>query len=354
MSSNTPLPQGIMDNFQSAMQTIQPYLLENGGTIPAIALGVITADGRKLTHYMGIQDAHKDNPQTPLDKSHYFDLASMTKAMFTNTQILRRVNPHDLYADHMPEWQAHNPESPLRKLTIEQFLSHTSGLPAVYPFDKVDGNKADFAMSHNWDMGDNIYSCVNYIMLGFLLHRITGQSLLDIDISDLWGDAPKDSLTFTPPVDKCCPSEILDYRGGVIQGYVHDDCAYSIAQTEQGIGCNAGLFGTMDGVLGFAKQWLNEKILPRDTIDNLLHHRGDTHGLGWEIKYPEWSGGDTCSPKTMGHRGFTGTGLWIDNDRGYAWSLLSNRTYPDRDIESNIIDLRMAVGQIMGDFNDTL
>ena len=91
---------------------------------------------------------------------------------------------------YMPEFQINNPDSPLRSLTIGQLLSHTTPLPAVYPFNNIDGNMVDFAMSHDWALGDNVYSCVNYILLGFLLHRITGQSLLNIDISNLWGTRP--------------------------------------------------------------------------------------------------------------------------------------------------------------------
>ena len=345
------LPQKIIKNFQSATDVCKPYLLENGGTIPAIALGVITRHGYAMTHYMGVQDINKKNPLTA---SHYFDLASMTKSMFTATQILRRINPDDLYSNHMPEWQENNQNSPLRQLTVGQLLSHTSGLPAVYPFDTVEGDMVDFAMHHNWQQGDNVYSCVNYILLGFLLHRVVGQSLFHIDISDLWGDAPAGSLTFTPPAHLCCPSEILDYRGGLIQGQVHDDCAHAISQTTQGVGCNAGLFGTLEGVLGFIKQWLGGNILSPNTIATILPHRGDTHGLGWEVKYADWSGGDTCSSHTICHRGFTGTGLWIDNKRGYGWALLSNRTYPERTIQPNLTDLRQSVGTLMGDFYDTL
>ena len=345
------LPQKIIHNFQKATHVCAPYLLENGGTIPAIALGVISRDGYAMTHYMGVQNVED---KTPLTAEHYFDLASMTKSMFTAIQILRRVNPDDLYSTHMPEWQANHPQSPLHNLTIGQLLSHTSGLPAVYPFDAVQGDRVNFAMNHNWEMGDNVYSCVNYILLGFLLHRITGHSLLDIDIADLWGDAPQHSLTFTPPATLCCPTEILDYRGGLIQGQVHDDCSYAISKTPQGVGCNAGLFGTMDGVLGFIRQWLGGEILPSKIMESIIQRRGETHGLGWEVKYPHWSGGDTCSDKTICHRGFTGTGLWIDNKRGYGWSLLTNRTYPERTVQPNLTDLRLSVGTIMGDFYDTV
>jgi len=66
--------------------------------------------------------------------------------------------------------------------------------------------------------------------------------------------------------------------------------------------------------------------------------------LGWERRHAGWKGGSLCSPRTIGHLGFTGTGLWIDLDRGIAWTLLTNRVHPSREVETGIQDLRLAVG----------
>jgi len=67
-----------------------------------------------------------------------------------------------------------------------------------------------------------------------------------------------------------------------------------------------------------------------------------THG--WERPYAGWSGGDLCGAATIGHTGFTGTGLWVDFDTGRAWTLLTNRVHPTRHFDSGIFDLRRAVG----------
>jgi CubicO group peptidase (beta-lactamase class C family) len=37
-------------------------------------------------------------------------------------------------------------------------------------------------------------------------------------------------------------------------------------------------------------------------------------------RFDGWHGGDGCSHETIGHTGFTGTGLWVDFDRGLAWT----------------------------------
>ncbi len=65
---------------------------------------------------------------------------------------------------------------------------------------------------------------------------------------------------------------------------------------------------------------------------------------GWERRFDGWHGGDACSAATIGHTGFTGTGLWVDFDRGLAWTLLTNRVHPTRHRETGITELRRATG----------
>jgi CubicO group peptidase (beta-lactamase class C family) len=48
------------------------------------------------------------------------------------------------------------------------------------------------------------------------------------------------------------------------------------------------------------------------------------------------------SRQSIGHSGFTGTGLWIDLQRGRFSVLLTNRVHPSRHVESGIIGLRRA------------
>jgi CubicO group peptidase (beta-lactamase class C family) len=58
--------------------------------------------------------------------------------------------------------------------------------------------------------------------------------------------------------------------------------------------------------------------------------------------YPGWSGGELMSARSIGHTGFTGTGMWIDLERGRYTVLLTNRVHPSRHVDSHIVDLRRA------------
>jgi CubicO group peptidase (beta-lactamase class C family) len=121
----------------------------------------------------------------------------------------------------------------------------------------------------------------------------------------------------------------------VQDGEVHDEKCFAL----QGSG-HAGLFGTARSVLGYARALLDGTVdatLMRTPLSPKRTH-------GWERPYDGWSGGDHCSAGTIGHTGFTGTGLWVDFDRGRAWTLLTNRVHPSRHAETGIVTLRRAVG----------
>jgi CubicO group peptidase (beta-lactamase class C family) len=129
----------------------------------------------------------------------------------------------------------------------------------------------------------------------------------------------------------------------VMRGEVHDENAYALG----GAAGHAGLFGTARAVLSFAGDLLDGRVLGEVGMAALRHRETSRRGLGWEIAHSGWSGGDRCTAATIGHTGFTGTGLWIDWDRGLAWTLLTNRVHPTRHAETGIVPLRRLVGDLV-------
>jgi CubicO group peptidase (beta-lactamase class C family) len=101
----------------------------------------------------------------------------------------------------------------------------------------------------------------------------------------------------------------------------------------------------VDGVLDFARGLLDGTGLSGESLRAIRTRQSATRTVGWEAPYPNWSGGGACSGDTIGHTGFTGTGLWIDFGRGIAWTLLTNRVHPSRHVDTGIMDLRRATGE---------
>lgn len=126
-----------------------------------------------------------------------------------------------------------------------------------------------------------------------------------------------------------------------MKGEVHDENCFALG----GEAGHAGLFGTIDGVLGFARSLLDGTGASETMLAAMREPVERHRTCGWEHKFDGWSGGDGCSYDTIGHTGFTGTGLWIDFKRGVAWALLTNRVHPARSAGKEIVRLRRETGE---------
>jgi CubicO group peptidase (beta-lactamase class C family) len=100
-------------------------------------------------------------------------------------------------------------------------------------------------------------------------------------------------------------------------------------------------------VLDFAEGLLRGTGASREAIELMRRPLSARRTHGWERPYEGWSGGELCSAQTIGHTGFTGTGLWLDFAQGRAWTLLTNRVHPTRHFDSGILGLRRAVGDLV-------
>ncbi len=308
------------------------------GSIPGAALGLVTVAGDRAVRLAGL--AQREPERVPLTRAHLFDLASLTKIIFTTTEILRlleagRVDLDDPLSRHIPDFFQYQPDHWLRRLTIRACLTHQSGLPTVEPIYTWGSDPATLAalvLQREWRRGPDAYSDINFILLGILLERQHGRRLAE------W--ALPEGFAIAPGPSRAVATERCAWRGHVMRGAVHDENAYALG----GMAGHAGLFGTVDAVLGFAHGLLAGGLLSDAAIALIRRPASETRTLGWQRAHPGWSGGSLCSPETIGHTGFTGTGLWIDFSRGIAWTLLTNRVHPSRHVESGIAALRQAVG----------
>lgn len=306
--------------------------------IPGAVLGIVTADGQRAVRWKGL--AQIEPQEESLARETWFDLASLTKVIFTTTAILKLVEEGRIALDDpliavMPDLRQYDMAAAERRLTFRQCLAHQTHLPAVeplYTYGQDPNTLRAFILQRVWKSGPPVYSDINFMLLGIAIERITGRPLIDQPL-------PR-NLSFRPDPRLCAATERCTWRGRVIRGEVHDENAFALG----GASGHAGLFGTIDGVLDFALGLLDGSALSAESLKAIRTRESEKRTVGWEGSYPGWHGGDACSPATIGHTGFTGTGLWIDFERGLAWSLLTNRVHPSRHRDSGIMDLRRATG----------
>ena len=311
------------------------------GAIPGAVLGVTTMRGDRAVHVAGL--AQIAPIPAPMRRSTWFDLSSLTKVIFTTTSILRlvsdgRISLDDPLTAAIPDLRQYDLSAPERRLTFRQCLSHQTHLPAVEPLYTYGQNPVTlraFILQRVWPVGPPCYSDINFMLLGIAIERLTGRALGDQTLPP--------GLSFRPDPADCAATEHCTWRGRMLRGEVHDENAFALGAAAG----HAGLFGTIDGVLDVALGLLQGTVLPAEALAAIQTRQSPTRTVGWEAQHDGWSGGDVSSARSIGHTGFTGTGLWIDFSREIAWTLLTNCLHPTRHRETGIHLLRRRIGGLI-------
>jgi CubicO group peptidase (beta-lactamase class C family) len=307
-------------------------------SISGAVIGVVTATGDRAVEVFGL--AQREPDPAPLYRDTWFDLASLTKVLFTTPTLLQlvvqdRIALDDKLVVAIPDLRQYESHAAERQLTFRQCLSHQTHLPPVeplYTFGLEPTTLRAFILQHAWRHGPPVYSDINFMLLGIAIERIAGCLLgaLPLPPGLGWRPAPAE----TAATERCT------WRGRVMRGEVHDENAFALG----GAAGHAGLFGTIDGVLDAAQRLL-QAVEPWQA--QMRTRQSATRCLGWEARHEGWSGGNACSDATIGHTGFTGTGMWIDFRRGLSWALLTNRVHPTRHRDTGIDALRRRVGDLI-------
>jgi CubicO group peptidase (beta-lactamase class C family) len=341
-------------------------------TFPGCVVGYVTKDGERNVLPFGTFTYEKNSPAVTRDS--VYDVASITKSIPTAALALRLIDlgelrPTDKLIDTVPEFRTSDRENVL----IQHLLTY--GLDGYGLARSLDtGNR----LAHLFNGGGaqelrNLlftrefierpgtiftYSNVPSALLGIVLERSYGEPL-DVAADKYFFDPlGMKNTTFHPEhmsQENIVPTEINEWRGEV-RGVVHDEGAW-LASRDHVVMGHAGLFSTAGDILTFmemllqggvyeGKRYFSEAIV-REMETNQIPHLGESTGLGWELDQPRYMG-EHCTPHTFGKTGFTGTLCVADRSKGVAYTILSNRIYPQRATDSVAINtFRAAVGNIL-------
>jgi CubicO group peptidase (beta-lactamase class C family) len=304
-------------------------------------------------------------PTTP---ETVYDLASLTKVIVTVPLILQgvaegRLELDDPVARHLPEY---GPDA----ITLRHLLSHSAGLPAWIPFYlEATGYDAVLARAvrtapTSAPGSQVLYSDVGFILLGEVARRTFGAPLDVLARSRIFDPLGMTETAYRPDPalrERIAPTEDgtateqamagdagrrHTWRKTLIWGEVHDSNAHAMG----GVAGHAGVFGTADDLLVYARMWLADgrgahgTVLAPDLVREATTPRvpGAIRGLGWALTGPHAWWGEALSPRAFGHTGFTGTSIVIDPDRALAIVLLTNAIHLGRD-RTDLLALRPQI-----------
>jgi CubicO group peptidase (beta-lactamase class C family) len=286
----------------------------------------------------------------PMRTNTIFDLASLSK-LFTCIVAMRQIQAGRLdvnatVARYLPQVAAQGKGG----ITIEQLMTHTSGLPADpnpplwrYP-DMAARIDAILDVRPQYSAGSTyVYSDMNMMALQLVLRKITGQTLDVLVRNGITAPLGMRDTMYDPPASLRPRIAAQEYevgpgepRRGLVWGQVHDENAWALG----GVAGHAGVFSTVDDMAILAQAILNggtyagHRILSPQSVTQLLTNYNqafpdDSHGLGFELDQ-RWYMGRLDSTRTAGHTGFTGTAIVIDPvSRSFALQF-SNRVHPTR------------------------
>jgi uncharacterized protein YbbC (DUF1343 family)/CubicO group peptidase (beta-lactamase class C family) len=287
-----------------------------------------------------------------------FDAASLTKVIATTPCIMKLFEQGKLRLDdpvtkYLPEFQGGHSD-----ITIRLLMTHFSGLPPdVDLIPRWSGyetgiQKAMNAVSIAPPGARFIYSDINFILLGEIVHRLSGESLADFAKETVFQPLGMRDTGYLPAPElrpRIAPTEIDPDTGLPFRGVVHDPTARYMG----GVAGHAGVFTTADDLARYAQMLLGDgqldgiRIFQPLTVEKFIRPASPAdqpilRGLGWDIDSPFSSNrGELYPIGSYGHTGFTGTSLWVDPTTNSYVILLTNAVHPHRG--KSLVSLRCRV-----------
>ncbi len=336
--------------MDSARLDLIPILVQQAiddGKMP----GCVICVGRngKIAYLEAFGNRQIGPSPVPMSVDTVFDMASITKPVVTATTVMALIEDGKLrlgsrVVDFFPEFGSNGKEA----ITIENLLIHQTGLIPDNPMsDYAEGPDRAWqnicALKLDGPVGESFkYSDVNFIVLGEVVKRVSGQSLNEFSQSRIFSPLGMVETGFLPSPElrgRAAPTERRNNEW--IIGEVHDPRAYALG----GIAGHAGLFSTAKDMAIYAQMMLGQgslhggdqnkpiRILSSRTIELMTCDRrvsSGIRGLGWDKRTGYSSNrGDLLTDSAFGHGGFTGTVLWMDPDLDLFFIFLSNRVHPN-------------------------
>lgn len=315
------------------------------GQIPGAVL-LVGHNGRIIHHKAYGNRELVPNPEA-MTADTIFDCASLTKVVATTSSLMKlfeegRFRLNDRVTQYLPEFQGGQSD-----ITIRNLLTHFSGLRPDLDLKPAWSGYETGVRLALMDKPVNppgarfVYSDINFILLGELVHRLSGQLVSDYARQNIFVPlGMKDSMFQPPPalLSRIAPTEAVTPGGPPLRGVVHDETTRYMG----GVAGHAGLFSTADDLALFCQMLLNRgelagvRLFSPLTVEKFTTPQTPPdqpilRGLGWDLDSPfAGNRGELFPIGSYGHTGFTGTSLWIDPVTRTYVVLLTNSVHPFR------------------------
>lgn len=290
---------------------------------------VVLAGDREQDVFAGAWGYADKRDQRPMTVDTIFDIASVTKAIGTNSVLLAALADKLLdldrtFTDYLTDFSGRQ----LAPVTIRELALHISGVNIGYCNTGTPAEMhrkilaVDFLKPPRTEYQ---YTCTNYILIGFLLEKIYGRSLADLATERVFRPLGMNETNWTEPVEGGLTRTIRTINAD--PGIISDPGARHYAPRPFG---NAGIFTTAADLAKYARMMLRNdgavfppEILQLCFTDFNPPQVAHPHSIGWD-KMPDMIPAG-LSDQTVFHNGWTGQTVWIDPGTDRFIIVLTNR-----------------------------
>ncbi len=281
-----------------------------------------------------------------VDLDTVYDVASLSK-IITSTEVLMLINEGRLSLEgkvstYLPINEFDLLKERLKHVTIEQLLTHNSGIIDWYPFYVEKGSVLEVmnkALGKYEKFEGTLYSDLNFILLAEIIKSVTSLSLEECLDKYIKGKLKIKNICYGPigktnvaPTsygneheEKMCKERNIevnswgknDWRSHdeVIVGQVHDGNSHYYFK---GVAGHAGIFSDIQAYVDLCRYYMSSKD---ELMNSSMKEHREGRGLGWQIS--------ESYPSGCGHTGFTGTSIYICKDKNIGAVTFTNRVHTE-------------------------
>jgi CubicO group peptidase (beta-lactamase class C family) len=274
-----------------------------------------------------------------------FDLASVSKIL-TGTMVLKLIGEGKLSLDErldtlfQTEALGLVTKERFKAITLKQLLTHSSGLPAWFPFYTQKGSfweVLEVALNKHPVEKGMVYSDLGFMLLGEAIRAASGLTLpqsldlLNCELGTSFEYNPKNTAACVETergnrieegmcAERGLPFDNFRSRETHIRGEVNDGNAFYFWH---GVAGHAGVFGIASDLLVLGELYLNQgkangkQLIPSSLVEKSTIDYGGSRGLMWALSDIYIAG--------FGHTGFTGTSIYLCRETDCAAVILTNR-----------------------------
>lgn len=284
---------------------------------------VFTANGGMLVIAVGKQCIHP--VERAMTERSRFDIASAGKVFTAGCCALLiadgKLDPDAPFVSYLPEYWDKNSD-----ITIRDLALHVSGFDNSKPYNSPDMEVFYHELFHKRPIRPRLeafeYACSNFILLGMIVERLSGQRLDAVANQRLWTPLGMSQTRWDAPGEG--PDEVEFHFPNRPAGQHNDQTSYYCG-FPLGLG---SCFSTAKDMMLFAQDILERKQFPAEYYDLIstcgFEKNSARRSFGWDMRAAHRPSG--LSEQTIFHTGFTGQTICVDPESDFAAVVLTSRT----------------------------